>query len=678
MDALIRTGASTSVSGTSLVSLSFMSVSREPVILLLQVRANPRDAKTLEEETTTIVEHSLLSTQGDAWGRLDGALKELNGLIKGLLVSHTIDDVHALIALLDSEGILHVSHAGRAEAYLVRSSATSQITEYNRGKPTPMFVHISSGPLEPRDAVVFSTQRVLRSMTLPQLANAASRGDQLLEEISIKMDEDKEPAAIAILLVPSSAGRTVVETPTGTRLSSLPNRRQARNMSMSLPVLSSVTGFLKSVRLPSLHKESGGIGRRQVPRAPGRTKVPVQPVAYITAAREKIIWAKAQMLQILADLKDPKRKRRAHLLILAGAIATFLIVWSVVRVTTMSQRSKSKAELAELVDQITAEVKTAENRRLSGDIESANAILARAKQRAQEVMDNESGLYRKPALDLLDQIRTKQEEINNIVRLSPRVLVNLTSKNSDVAAQGLAGISDGEIAVFDSQRMYRVIQNHIDEPIVIGDEDLIVDGASFPRFQSIAFLTSGNSVVELVDGQVISMKTEDPSGWVAGKDMEAYLRFIYIMSPENNQIYKYERLTNRYGPAVGYNVNGDLAGSLDMVIDGSIYVLKEHGEVVKLFRGENQSFEVRHGPADALENATKVVKIPDGNFFFLDPTGARVVVVSDGGQTGEASYLKQYVLEGVGTLQDLYVDPEGSHLYLLDEKKVYVIDLTAA
>jgi hypothetical protein len=40
--------------------------------------------------------------------------------------------------------------------------------------------------------------------------------------------------------------------------------------------------------------------------------------------------------------------------------------------------------------------------------------------------------------------------------------------------------------------------------------------------------------------------------------------------------------------------------------------------------------------------------------------------------------VKQYILEGeqLGTMQDLYVDPEQTHMYVLDEKRVYVVDLT--
>jgi hypothetical protein len=159
--------------------------------------------------------------------------------------------------------------------------------------------------------------------------------------------------------------------------------------------------------------------------------------------------------------------------------------------------------------------------------------------------------------------------------------------------------------------------------------------------------------------------------------MKTYLRYLYVLVPDRKQILKYERLSNRYAAPVEYNVNGDLTGGIDMAIDNSLYILKEGGTVLKLLRGETQPFTVRHAPDGVLKDVTKLFKSPDGNFYFLDPVKNRVIVATDGGAAGESSYVRQYILEGeqLGTLQDLYVDPEQSHLYVLDEKRVYVVDL---
>ncbi len=116
-----------------------------------------------------------------------------------------------------------------------------------------------------------------------------------------------------------------------------------------------------------------------------------------------------------------------------------------------------------------------------------------------------------------------------------------------------------------------------------------------------------------------------------------------------------------------------------MTIDGSVYVLKDDGTLIKLFRGETQPFVIRQAPTGLLKGTTKIFKVADRNIYLLDPAHARVIVLSDGGATGESSYVKQYSIQGqqIGTLKSLYVDPDEAHLYVMDDKHIYVLDLAA-
>lgn len=695
MDISVYAGTTRAGSGQSLLSLAFGSPGAERAWVLLHVAAGSREAKVLEQECTAIMQHSLLSSEGEAWQRMDGTLKELNGLFKGLMLSKTIEEIHAVVAMLDREGNFHVAPAGRGEAYLVRGNLASQITEYSKGKPVSAFVHISSGALEPGDVVVLCTQRLLRALTPAQLTDVAQMGKEALPEIVASLEAEREAAAVVTIVVDGEGAGNAenasgVDSPRQRErerdrergrdrgLTARHRRRDRRGgsaMSSGVAALSAVgvkgmqllrAGSKKLAPLmTSLGKKSVSVGKGTVPtlRSAG---------SHMSALREK-----AHVF--MADLRHPERKRRAHLLLIAFALAIFLMVWLVVSLSTSSQRSKTRAELAELVTQINTEIRTADNRRLAGDTDAANAILRRAEERAKQVMDNESGLFRVESLDLLDRIRAKREEINNITRVSPRVVVNLSSKNSDVAAQGLIGIGDGEFYIYDRQDTYRVLLNRVDDPKRVVDEELILQGVAFPRYSAQVYLTTGNSVIEMSNNQQTSMKTEDPEGWITGKDAETYLRYLYILSPERKQIYKYERLQSRYGVPVPYNVNGDLTGAIDMAIDGSVYVLKEGGTVVKLLRGEAQPFSITHAPDAVIADATKFVKATDANFYFLDPKRNRIIIATDGGITGDSSYVKQYILEGdqIGTLQDLSLDAEANQLYVLDEKRMYVIDVGA-
>ncbi|MEQ1849473.1 MAG: hypothetical protein ABL890_02700 [Candidatus Peribacteraceae bacterium] len=668
----IWTGQTKASAGTLLQPVVLGTEGEERAFLLFQSEGDDSGIDQLRSECVSVLKHAVLESEGDGYTRLESALKELNGLVKGFLLSDVVQDVHAVVGLLETDGSLHVSHIGRAEAYVVRDGVTTQITEYSRGKPPEAFIHIVSGSAEPRDHFIISTQRLLRTMTPAQLSQAAQQhsGAGLVDTIVAQLVAEKEVACILHIAV----GGMKVEQPVNVRAELRlggASRRRAATAGLAGTILSGAQGLLKMAgnRIPStleaLSKRRGKGGGQSLSTIVERLR------------------------SFFQDLYDPKRKRRAHLLLLAACAGIFVVIWLIVQLSLLSQSSQSKGELQALVTQINSDISTAENRQLAGDTESASAILQRAEERAKQVMSNESGLFRSEALELLDRIHSKQEEMYRIVRVvPPRIMANLAAKNADIIAQGLIGYPTGEFIVFDRQDLYRVSLNTVEAGDRLGAEELLLDGTDFSRFQSRVFMTTGNGLIELINGQPTAMKTEDAAGWVAGVDIETYLRYLYVLSPEKKQIYKYERLTSRYGPPAEYNVNGDLTGALDMAISGPVYVLKDAAtaeaagarSVTKLLRGENQTFNIRNLPPNALDNATRIFKASDnGNFYFLDPVKKRVIVTTDDGDVGDSLYLKQYVLdsEQVGNLKDLYVDPEDTRLYVLDEKKLYAIDLQA-
>lgn len=667
MNIEVWTGQTKAPSGTVLVPIVLGEEKGDRVFILIHSEGKAAGTDNLREECLSVLTHAVLEGEGDGYDKLESALKELNGLLKGFLLSEAVRDVHAIVGLLETSGVLHLSHVGRAEAYVVRDGQAIQITEYSSGKPPAAFMHIVSGPVQDRDHFIISTTRLLRSMTPAQLAQTVQQsGEGTLQRILSTLTSEKETACIlhiAVLGGGPTEERTTAQRPMA--------RMRSRERSKGSALFSAASGLVGKINWSGLadkirRKNSGG------------------------RIRNASASVGDAIRQFLKDLYDPDRKRRAHLLLLAGSAALFLIIWMLVQLTLSSQRSQTKGELADLVKQINTDISTAETRQLAGDTDSANAILQRAEERARQVMTNESGLYRSDALELLERINTKREEMNRVIRVTPpRIMANLSAKKTDILAQGFIGLGNGEFLVYDRQDLYSVSLNTVENADRLGSEELILDGENFPRFQSRVFMTTGNSVIELINGQPTTMKTEDAAGWIMGADIKTYLRYLYVLSPERKQIYKYERLASKYGPPAEYNVNGDLTGALDMAITGPVYVLRDTSvsggqtgerEVVKLLRGEKQTFNIRNLPPGALNGVTKVFKSSStGNFYFLNPEEKRVVVTSNDGDLGDSLYLKQYVLdsEQVGLLKDLFVDSEDTRLYVLDEKKLYAIDLQA-
>ncbi|HLD07690.1 MAG TPA: hypothetical protein VJB60_01360 [Candidatus Peribacterales bacterium] len=645
---VIKTVKTAARADVHLAAKSTDAESGEKVIWLVRVDGREKECQHFIQEWNHTVERTLAHSEEEPAERMEGALKELNGLLKAIQISEQIREVNAMIGIYDTEGILHVAQAGRAEAYLVRNGSTAQITERATGGGAAQFLYISSGDIRRGDTVLLSTERLLRTVTPAQIAQAARRKTDLLEVMRDALESEKESASLA-LLTNALDDPTLDEVPAAAPIQreyGSHKRSRGKKFSVALP------HFSFKFRMPTI---AGGKWFRDA-----RT------------------FFERHLREFQKDLQHPTRKRRAHLLLLAGALIVFIGIWAGFQVTTVSRRSQNRAELTTLVEKINEDIKTAENRHLMGDTESANAILNRAEEEARNVMQNESGLFRTEALDLLDRIREKREGISNIVRLTPTLVANLTTRNPDIIARGIVGIERGRLIAYDRQNLYSVIVNAVDEPQRLDGDNLILNGTYFERFDTAVFITKENRLIELIEGQPTAMKTDDPGGWLSGQDLATYIRYLYLLSPQNNQIFKYERLSNRYSAPTEYNVDGNLENALDMTIDSDVYILKSGGEVVKLFRGENRPFTVRNLPTDALKTTTKIVKPSDrGNFYFLDPENARIIVTRTDDDSGESLYLKQYVLEGdqIGLLQDLYVDPEETQLIILDEKRLYSINL---
>ena len=644
-----------------LISHVFDGEGGEQIITLLRIDGEMRDIDHFKEEWLRTLERTLPHAEEDAYERLEGALKELNGLLKGTLISGNVQEINALIALADSDGTLHVAQAGRSEAYLTRGGTTVQITEGSAARDGAQFLHISSGALQKDDVVILSSERLLRTMSPVQISQTVRRKSEALDSIRDLLEREREVAVLALLSPKVMEAKIAVPPPLSRHSSRESFLQRITKKRKALPT---GLGLRKKIRLPSFKgkKWNWHVNLDSLRKLLGGTNKGVR----------------RRIKDFLDDLQHPTRKRKAHLLLIAGAIVVFVGIWSAFQISTVSKKSQTRVELEKLVEKINGDLRMAENRQLMGDTESANAILTRAEDEAKGVMQNESGLFRTDALDLLDRIRAKRESINNIVRLTPTVVVNLSAQNPDVSARGLIGIERGRLIAYDRQNLYSIIVNAVDEPERLDGENLILDGAYFERFKTQVFMTKENRLIELIEGQPTAMKTDDPGGWLSGPDMETYLRYLYILSPQNNQILKYERLSNRYSAPSEYNVNGKLEGAIDMVIDADLYILHQGGKVTKLLRGEERPFVIRNLPTGALDKATKIIKPSDkASFYFLDPEGKRVVVARSDDDLGESLYLKQFVLEGeqIGILQDLYVDPEEAQLFVLDEKRLYSINL---
>ena len=118
--------------------------------------------------------------------------------------------------------------------------------------------------------------------------------------------------------------------------------------------------------------------------------------------------------------------------------------------------------------------------------------------------------------------------------------------------------------------------------------------------------------------------------WEKSKGIISFLQNIYLLSKENNQIFKHTKKGNSFEPATGYLKTEDLTQIGDILsigTDGSFYILKKDLSILKfyaspVYRLEKivinqlpQNYDIN--PSNSEDAVIQIKTRSDLNYFYL-------------------------------------------------------------
>jgi len=146
-----------------------------------------------------------------------------------------------------------------------------------------------------------------------------------------------------------------------------------------------------------------------------------------------------------------------------------------------------------------------------------------------------------------------------------------------------------------------------------------------------------------------------------------FFNSLYILAPQDNQIWKYTSTSGQLSAEQAYVVDGtDISAGVDLAIDGNIFVLTSTGEIIKFGRGSREELAVRDIPApnESFTGPLQIETTNDGDrLYVLD--GTRIVVLDKTGR-----FQAQYVPDGLESIQAFYVDEAANELTVLSDGKL--------
>ncbi|MCD6470962.1 hypothetical protein J7K86_00290, partial [bacterium] len=120
------------------------------------------------------------------------------------------------------------------------------------------------------------------------------------------------------------------------------------------------------------------------------------------------------------------------------------------------------------------------------------------------------------------------------------------------------------------------------------------------------------------------------------KDIASYSESLYILDSKDSQILKYTKTIDGFAKEIKWlQEEANLNNAISIAIDGSIYILKRDGEVIKFYKGKKVKFSLEK-IYPKLTDAIKIYTNADLKYIYiLDPTNKRLVIFKKDGRLKE-------------------------------------------
>jgi len=170
--------------------------------------------------------------------------------------------------------------------------------------------------------------------------------------------------------------------------------------------------------------------------------------------------------------------------------------------------------------------------------------------------------------------------------------------------------------------------------------------------------------------------------WALPAAVASFFGNFYILDPQANQVLRYLPGAQGYTDAAEHYFPGDakvdLAGAVDMAIDGSVYVLYADGTIRKFQGGSPVDFKMSDLDRP-LSRPTAIFAAPDDvarYIYIADAGNRRVVQLNKDGHFVRQFKPRDENTVDFDTLQSIFVDELTGKLYFLTSHGLYIANIT--
>jgi len=634
-----------------------------------------------------------------------------------------IGNLNAILAVV-IENKIHLAQTGKAEVYIFRDGKTENITyglSENQIEPHPLktFSNITSGELKVHDKVLIANPEIFRHLdteAIQQIVTLCNPDEAVLQ--IAKMLKRKKIKAVNLL---------ILNLATPEEISKLPISNLSNTVYLDKPI-ETVSAYLSKFWQHILQPFLKFVG--QGAKAAGShtatfTKKYIENVKEKRAAANPVIDDSFQK-EFMADkhgsedglLKDEQinyspdlnvhyyerakeleknkagkfmnkffdilglvfgktkeflkdKHKRPYLLVVLAVILIFVIF-----TTVRGNKGNNSVKLNLLQAQtILREAEDANKQGktaiLSNNQEQGKQLLATSIDKAEQILSNE--VVKGNAQLVIESSLTELDKLTGTTRFSSLSPI-IESKKDAKAIFVLSG------------QVYLLTKDEIYKGNLVGDNLEKVGTLARNNGDFLTGTTDSKNIYLYTSSQKVYLfntltdKLElaklDDTKWETANAISYYMGNLYLLDGILGQIYKHTNNNDTFAKGEAYVqlASIDVKNTSSFAIDGSVFLLKNNGEVLELQKGKLKDFSLRDIPTpwSKIEKPAKIYTDGDTSSIYILDSGQKRILEFD----KDGDFTHQYALpDSFNEIKDFAVSSKSKKIWVLNAGNLYEIGI---
>jgi hypothetical protein len=686
--------------------------------------ANPEAEEVAELIIDTLSGEFYQNLHEPALSSFESALTKINEELADITQQgyiNWLNNLNAIIGVL-SNNVLHISQAGKTEAYLYRADKSSHISDDLAGdavNPLRTFINIASGELHEGDKVAIVTPSVFFHISKDELRKyvqefqpkvAISHVADLLEGTTTEMNPNA--ALIIEAVTPEVAANETLDDQPDEIWVSEPSKPVENMVDTAAPIAKRIfqllaagwtiaSAFISEKIIPLVKTKAGNIrpkasktrgsvsgslvetdellsveeNRKESTNEEGgiitAPKLKTKDI-YIKEERVKPKWLKLERVnfsylkkysQKIQGFSGKYAKNRKNFLI--AGIVLFVLVSAGIYITWQNKNGTQNLKLSEAaLTEAESKYDIGQNEISGGNKTAGISTLNSAKQITEKYTSNNK--LKDRANNLLSKINSALDSAENLTRPKNTQIAdaaNIVGNNAYGPFQVgnlfyLVSKENGSIAEIDSGS--GEVANALDKPEITG------------KISGVTLVSSRKVIVYVTDSEIYEFDTKDKklTKQNLAEELESsiavasYLTNIYTLASDG-KVYKHTKSSSGYSKKIAYITDGNyVSNPIDIKIDSNVYVLSADGSITKYLSGKKQTFGLSDAPM-TIENPKSLLANEDLKDLYLISGNDRIITFDDKGK-----FVAQYADDSVKNINGILADETGKAFYLTSNGKL--------